>query len=146
MNAFRFPLERALEWRRRQLEIEENRFKQQAAALANLDRARADLESTAIRAELQVRGWAPLLGQDLTALAGFRADVKTKEEALAGRRAECQRQLEAQQRLMLEARRRYRLLEKLRERRWQEWRAAADREIEQFAAENYLAGLVRNRG
>lgn len=146
MNAFRFPLERALEWRRRQLEIEENRFKQQAAALANLDRARADLESTAIRAELQVRGWAPLLGQDLTALAGFRADVKTKEEALAGRRAECQRRLEAQQLVMLEARRRYRLLEKLRERRWQEWRAAADREIELFAAENYLAGLVRNRG
>jgi hypothetical protein len=38
------------------------------------------------------------------------------------------------------------LLEKLRERRWEEWRAAADREVEQFAAENYLAGLVRHRG
>lgn len=146
MNAFRFPLERALEWRRRQLEIEENRFKHLAAALAEIDRARADLESTAIRAELQVRGWAPLLGQDLSALAGFRADVKTKEEALAGRRAECQRQLETQQRVMLEARRRCRLLEKLRERRWEEWRAATDRELEQFAGENYLAGLVRNRG
>ena len=145
MNAFRFPLERALEWRRRQLEIEENRFKQQAAALAELDRARADLESTAIRAELQVRGWAPLLGQDLSALAGFRSDVKTKEEALAARRHQCQLQLAAQQQAMLEARRRCRLLEKLRERRWEEWRAAADRDLEQFAGENYLAGLVRNR-
>jgi hypothetical protein len=38
------------------------------------------------------------------------------------------------------------LLEKLRARRWEEWRVAADREIEQFAAENYLAGIVRNRG
>jgi len=146
MNSFRFPLERALEWRRRQLEIEENRFKRQAAALAELDRARAELESAAIRAELQVRGWAPLLGQDLSALAGFRFDVQAKEEALAARRAEGQRRLEAQQQCMLEARRRCRLLEKLRERRWTEWRAAADRELEQFAAENYLAGLVRNRG
>ena len=52
MKAFQFPLERALEWRRRQLEIEESRFKQQAAALAELDRTRAELESVAIRAEL----------------------------------------------------------------------------------------------
>ncbi|HEY1241592.1 MAG TPA: hypothetical protein VGF16_13595 [Bryobacteraceae bacterium] len=146
MNSFRFPLERALEWRRRQLEIEEGRFKQQAAALAELDRARAELESAAIRAELQVRGWAPLLGRDLSALAGYRVDVKNKEEVLAARRVERQRQLEAQQRVMLEARRRCRLLEKLRARRWEEWRVAADREIEQFAAENYLAGIVRNRG
>jgi hypothetical protein len=40
---------------------------------------------------------------------------------------------------MLEARRRCRLLERLRERRWDEWKAAADRELEETAAESYLA-------
>jgi hypothetical protein len=145
MNAFRFSLEKVLAWRRLQLEIEENRFRQQAAALAELDRARAELESSAIRAELQVRGWAPLCGGDLSALAGFRQHVQTEEQVLAGKRAESQRRLEAQAKAMLEARRRCRLLEKLRLRRWEEWRTAADRELEQFAAESFLSGMVRRR-
>ena len=145
MKAFRFPLEKALEWRRKQLELEQTRFRQQAAALAELDRSRAELEATAIRAEVQVRAWNPLAGTDLAALAGFRGFVEKQERTLAARRAECEHSLEVRKSAMLEARRRCRLLEKLRERKWAEWRAEADREAEQFAAECHLAGMVRQR-
>ena len=145
MKQFSFRLEKALDWRRQQLELEENRYKRQAGALADLDRARAELEASAVRAEVQVRGWTPLAGRDLSALARFREYVSRAEQTLAARRKACERQLQEQEGVMLEARRRCRLLERLRERRWEQWRADSDRELEQFAAECFLAGVARQR-
>jgi hypothetical protein len=52
---------------------------------------------------------------------------------------ECQRELAARQAGLLEARRRCRLLERLRERRWTEWQQARDRELEELASDSYLA-------
>jgi len=146
MTSFRFSLERVLHWRRVQLELAENELQRRVAALEELDRERADLEAAAIRTEVQVRKWSPLAGRDLAALAGFRAHVKNEERRLARRRAERQQQVAAQQQVLLEARRRCRLLERLRERRLAEWQRESDREIEQFAAESHLAALVRRRG
>jgi len=145
MKAFEFRLQRVLEWRRVQLELEENRLQRQLAALAELDRARAGLEAAAIGAELQVRAWSSLSGRDLAALSGFRRHVQNEERTLAARRANSQREMDAQETAMLEARRRCRLLERLRERQWAEWQAAGDREMEQFATESYLAGIIRRR-
>lgn len=146
MKAFRFSLEKVLTWRRIQLELEENKLKQQHAVLAAMDRARAELEAAGIRAELEVRDCPSLSGLDLRALAGFRLHVQNEERAIAARRLEFLKQLEAQQNAMLEARRRCRLLERLKERRLAEWQAASDHELEQLAAESYLAGVVRRRG
>ena len=139
MTNFRFPLKRVLDWRRAQLELEEARYKQQAAALAALDRARAEIEASGIRAEIQVRQWDNLAGRDLSALGAFRLRVKAREAEIARRRLDCARKLEEQQRIMLEARRRCRLLERLEERKAAEWRAARDRELEETASESYLA-------
>ena len=145
MRSFQFPLQRALDWRRMQLEVEESRFKQQTARLAELDRTRAELEAAGIRTEVQVRDWDPLAGGDLGALANYREYVKKRDQAIAVRRRECCRELEEQERAMLETRRRCRLLDRLRGRRYAEWLAAADREVEQLAAESFLAALARRR-
>src|SRR6516164_2987787 len=118
MKTFHFPLEKALEWRRIELELEEARYKQQSAELASLDRRRAEIEASGIRAETQVREWTPVSAGDLAALGNFRLRVKSDEAELACRRAECARKLADQQQQMLEARRRCRLLERLKERRF----------------------------
>ena len=55
MNGFRFSLQNVLDWRRCELELEEAKLRRQAAAIAELDRARAELESEGIAAELSVR-------------------------------------------------------------------------------------------
>jgi len=143
MNAFHFPLQRVLDWRRTQLELEEARFKQQLAAMAALDRERAGWEAAAIKAEIQVRDWNPLAGGDLAALGSFRVNVRDREKEIDVRRAACRKSLDEQQIAMLEARRRCRLLERLRERRLREWQSAGDRELEQMAAESFLARRVR---
>jgi hypothetical protein len=145
MNAFRFPLEKVLEWRRTQSEIEELKVKQHAAILSELDRSRAELAAAAIQAELQVREATSVAGAELAALAGFRAHTRKREREILQHRALQVQKLAQQKHVMLEARRRYRLLERLRERRHAEWQSAADREMESFAAEAYLAQWTKRR-
>jgi hypothetical protein len=145
MKSFQFPLQKALDWRRVQLELEESRYKQQVAALAALDRQRAEVEASGIRAEIQVREWNPVAAGDLSALGSFRQYVKHQESEIARRRVEASQKLAGQQKLMLEARRRCRLLERLKERRLAEWTAARDHELDEIAAESYLARWSRRR-
>jgi flagellar export protein FliJ len=145
MNTFRFPLQKALDWRQSQLELAEARVEQQLAALASLDRARLELETAGNRTELQVRQFQPLAGGDLSALGSFRLALKARERDLATKRVECRNELAVRQADMLEARRRCRLLEKLKERRSAEWQAGRDRELEELATDSYLARWTGRR-
>jgi len=145
MKPFRFPLQKVLEWRRTQLELQEAACKRQAAEVAALDRAREALRVTAARAESELRGRNSVSGSDLAALAGFREQVKKRDRLLAAQRAEAQKKLEQEQLALLEARRRCRLLERLEERRRREWAAETDRKLEETAAESYLARWVRGQ-
>ena len=139
MNTFVFPLEKVIGWRRSELDVAEVRFQQSTAALATVDQARAELETAAVQAEILIRGGSPVCGRDLAALGSFRIHVRKKDEELAARRAECGERVAASRKTMLEARRRLRLLERLKERRLQDWRAARDKELEDLASESYLA-------
>lgn len=143
MNAFRFRLQKVLDWRRSQLEAEEIRYKRQAAALADIDRARQAMADAGERAETDVRALGRLSGADLEALDTFRRYVKKRGLEIAAQRADCAKKLAAQETVMMEARRRYRLLERLKERRWAEWWAASDKELEELAAESYAAQWTR---
>jgi flagellar export protein FliJ len=144
MTSFRFRLEKVLAWRRTQLELEEAKFQQRTREVQELERERARIEAAGIRAEVEVRGWSPLAGSDLAALANYRQYVAGQEKQMTLHREEAHQHAEAQQRAMIEARRRCQLLERLRERRLAEWRAEADKELEQLAAESYLAGRARH--
>jgi hypothetical protein len=145
MNAFRFPLQKVLDWRRTQLEMEEHNFRRQAAQMAGLDRASAQMTASGSAAERQVRAWNPVAGGELSALGSFRLHVKLKETELALSKAECRKELARRENLMLEARRRLRLLERLREKRLAEWTGEQDRELEALASEAYLAKWKRRR-
>ena len=57
MKSFHFPLQNALALRSKQLELEEVRYKRQLAEVAELDRKRAEVEASSLRAEVQVREW-----------------------------------------------------------------------------------------
>jgi flagellar protein FliJ len=144
MKSFRFPLQRVLEWRQAQLELEESNYRRQMEIVAGLERHVAELEASEVAAERLVRAWNPVNGAELEALGSFRKHVKAQEREMQVPCAEARKRLAAQQQLMLEARRRVRLLEKLKERRLAEWRAAADKELEETASESFLARW--NRG
>jgi hypothetical protein len=145
MTSFRFRLQRVLELRRTQLEIEQARHQRHLAAVAALDRARVEIEASGIQAEVQVRQWSRVEGKDLGALEEFRRAVRKKQKDIGLRRAESSKAANAQLAVMLEAQRRCRLLERLKERRLAEWRTAEDRDLEQLATESYLARWTRER-
>ncbi len=143
MTTFTFRLDKVLAWRRTQLELAEVEFRREAAARAALDRALAELEARGIRTEAEVRDWPALAGRDLSALSGFRLYVERRAKELAAQRKAQTKKLAERQQTMLEARRRCRLLERLRERRLAEWQSENARELEQVAAESYLARFAR---
>ncbi len=144
MNAFRFPLQKALDLRQLQLNLEEAKFERATAGLAAIDRERDIVVASRAAAEKQVRGSAAVAGQDLAALGAFRHRLRAEEERIAVRRAHCERAREEQRQAMLEARRRLRLLERLKERRQAEWSAAAAKELEEIASESYSSQWVRS--
>ncbi len=144
MTNFRFRLEKVLALRRTQLELEEAKFEQRTSELRELENEQARIEAAGNRAEREVRGWSPLTGYDLETLAHYRKYVTSQEKQIAGRRDEARQRLAAQQQAMFEARRRCQLLERLRDRRRAEWQAQANKELEELAAESYLANLARN--
>lgn len=143
MRAFQFPLRQALEWRRTQMGLEENKMRLLAASLEEMALDAVKLDMVKARAEVAVSQAAVVEAGDLWALASYRQRLIGEMEALARRRAEAEKQLAAQRQKVLEAQRQCRLLEKLEQRRHAEWRRAADKEVEDLAAESFLARWSR---
>jgi len=139
MPPYEFPLRRVLAWRRTQLELEENRLRQMAAAIEELTVTAARIEMAKGRAEQAVCQASAVDATDLWALAAYRARLLAEMAALAARKKAALERLAAQRQTVLEAQRQCRLLEKLEQRRHAEWQREADREMENLAAESFLA-------
>jgi flagellar export protein FliJ len=139
MKSFRFPLEKALSWRRTQLEVEQTEFRKRSAAVAAIDQERSEMKAAGVAAEVQVRESRTIEGRDLEALARFRDWIRQREKQLIEAKVVRERALGEQRTVMLEARRRTKLLERLKERRLAEWNEASTRELESFAADAFLA-------
>src|SRR5580698_9813502 len=143
MKAFRFPLQRVLDWRGLQLRAEEERLgglQQKLASLAHQEKA---LTAAQARSEAAVLGLEAIPGSELQALSGFRLRIRSERATLAAARAQCEAHIAEQRKRLLKARKECRILEQLKEKRHQEWSHASDREIEETAAESYLAGWLR---
>jgi hypothetical protein len=143
MTTFRFRLEKVLAWRRTQLELEEAKFQQRTLEVRELEAQRERIAAAGTRTETEVCTWSPLAGSDLAALDSYRRYVSGQEKELALRTEEARQRAAAQQQAMFDARRRCQLLERLKQRRMEEWQSAANKELEDLAAESYLASLSR---
>jgi len=130
MKTFRFRLDRVLDWRRTELELEETRLKQMHAARIALDREKAALETARDAAGRALIERPNMFGVDLQLLSGYNFGVKRQCARLEEKRREVDQAAAKQQQKLLEARRRLRLLENLRDRRLAEWTYEADRQWE----------------
>lgn len=88
---------------------------------------------------------SPLLnGLDLQQFASFQLRLRSERASLKANRAQCEVQLVEQRKRLLKARKDVRVLEKLRERRWEAWTYLNDREVEAIAAEAYISKWARS--
>jgi flagellar export protein FliJ len=139
MQRFQFRLERVLEWRRNKCRMEENRLAACLGLVHATDRKIAQLraERTSIDRELLVRSAIP--AADLRNLGHYRLRADKEEIELAEERRQCVRSASEQRGRVQQAQQNVKLLEKMRERRLEEYTVVAARELEAVAAEAYLA-------
>ncbi len=143
MKRFLFPLQRVLEYRRQQEALEMGRLAPLAAERVRLERQAEGqgAESREVRAACATAGpvRAIVVRQAFEAAASL---LRARERSLdLARQAEHKRL--QQLGVVMEARRRVRLLELLRHRRKLRHSRAADQELEAIAGELHLAKLRR---
>lgn len=145
MKKFEFPLNSALEYRRLRSEAEQAVLSKIAGELRALQGALSDLEQQKAEAEASIGQSGPVDPAMLAALDGFRQHVQRRKQDVGRQITECGRRLTAQNEKVQAARREWRLLENLKDRRWAEWLKEVDKEAETLAGEMHLARRVRER-
>jgi flagellar biosynthesis chaperone FliJ len=140
---FEYRFERLLKVRSSQLEAEK-------AALQILYRERADIQRSidilrrsgeqAVRDVLR----RPVIsGLEMASLSNHRQYVAARLTEADRRMRDCEGRIRRQRERVLQAERSWRLLDRLRERDFEEWKYEANRELEAVAGELYLANWKR---
>ena len=143
MKRFAFPLETARQWRNRQAEIEELRLQQLFSERQRFQdrRAALDEELANERRNISDRG---VDARQLAALDQFCVFVAREQQRLDAAIAECERRIETQRAALMQARRAFELIDRLKEKALGQWTAAGAKEQEDVAAELYLMRRPRD--
>ncbi len=144
MKRFTFPLERVERWRLEQLNLEELKLHQILAERQKPARTKEPIWNELRRVGHGVLIRPILESEDLENLDSFRQHLHTRIRSLEGRERETEARIAAQRERVIEARRQFELLDRLRQKALAEWRATADKEQETLAAEMFLAKTIRN--
>ncbi|HUA21409.1 MAG TPA: hypothetical protein VMB25_21830 [Bryobacteraceae bacterium] len=139
MKRFEFPLERVRRWRAEQAGLEELKLRQLLASKTQLEAARRRAEAEGRKSAEQVLAQAFLEASELHYLDGYRRHIQKRVRDLDNHVRQCEAQAAKQRQRVIEARRQFELLDRLRTTALAEWRAAGNKEQEDLAAELFLA-------
>jgi hypothetical protein len=145
MKRFDFPLERVRRWRREQAGLEELKLQQFRAELVNLQAAQRQIEADRVESEQLVLTQRYIDPLQLVSLDSYRQYTAGKVRHLESRKQQWEAKVADQLGKVIEARRKFELLERLRQAALDEWQAAVDKEQEDLAAELFLAKASRRR-
>jgi len=146
MKAFRFKLQKVLEWREMQLQIAQEKLEQLQRQLEFTIQQEERIRAFYAEAEGKMLACPVLSGCDLQAMAGLKQRTQQQLYKVRVRRSECAALVAEQRGRTLRARQDHLVLEKLRAHRHQEWMYLSERELESTAAELYLATWTRDAG
>jgi flagellar export protein FliJ len=144
VKSFQFPLQRVFDWRALQMRTEEEKLGALQHRLATLVHRENALMAAELKSSQGLIKLPSISGAELQALAAFQIRMKTERASLKAGRLQCEKLVAEQRTRLLKARRDYRVLEKLRTKRWKEWQYINDREVEEIAAESYMAKWARD--
>lgn len=143
MKRFAFRLEQVRRWRHDEEELEEMRLEQLYRELRAIESQQRDLTAEAERGRRAVLEQAAVSAEDLGSLEAVHAYVARMLRRLEAEERQARSRIAAQRAVLLEAHRRFQLLDGLRSKALVAWTAARDHEQEQLAAELYLSKLAR---
>jgi hypothetical protein len=145
MKRFEFRLQRVLDLRRQQCEIERVMLQKLTTLQQKLIAARLAVVEETEGAAMHVKGASSIYGDDLRALALFERHSQRKLAGLEKQQRETGQQIAQQQARVREAERNVKLLENLKSKRLTEWSAQSNQELEELAADAYLARMMSGR-
>jgi len=144
VKTFKFPLQRVLDWRALQLRAEEEKLATLQNKLAAIVAREKALFEAELQTEIELAKSDTLTGMDLQRFAAFQLRVRSESESLKASRIQCDAQIVEQRKRLLKARKEVRVLEKLKEKRFEAWTYLNDREVETIAAEAYISKWARS--
>jgi hypothetical protein len=145
MKRFDFPLERVRRFRAEQAGLEELKLEQLRAELSRLAAARRKMEADVDASARQTLAQESMDPMELTSLESYRLHMRRLLYDLAHLARQCEVKIVEQRERVIEARRKFELLDRLHHKAHQEWRAVSNKEQEDLASELYLAKSVRDR-
>jgi flagellar export protein FliJ len=145
VKKFEFQLHRVLDLRRQQEELERASLLALTNTLNGYELQRTALAEQLAGERTHVRQSAAADGGDYLALAEFERHVKRRSEFIAAQKIKITKEIAVQRTKVIEAQRRVKLLENLREKRLTEWNSENDREIEALGADSHLSRLLAGR-
>ena len=143
MKPFRFRLQRVLDFRRTQFQLAENDYRRAQAAVLNIQEQQATLAARKQETRISFSQLPDAMGYDLEHLPDWYRWTTTEAERLTRLEAQAVTEVENRRRALIEAQRRIRLLEHLRDRRRRQWQAAFDKELEAVAADSIAGRYIR---
>jgi len=145
VTQFHFSLDKVLRWRALELAAQEVKLEQLLREQLRLQTMRADLSAEKSKLDRSLETLPDLRGADLRAVSAHTYSLKRQADNLVKLVAKCERDLSEQKKVYRAAKQRYRLLEELRARKFEEWRQEQAREEETLATESFLATWNRDR-
>ena len=139
MKKFTFRLERVREWREKQLAIEEARLERLYSERVLVEQSLALLEQEARESEAIVNRKTAVEAFELQAADGFRRYVIAQRAVFAAKLAGWDVRIAEQRQQLMETRRKFELLGKLKDKQWKTWNTDLAREMEIQAGEIFLA-------
>ena len=147
MKRFEFRLERVLKWRKSELETEQARLEKLLQALRQLEHELSQFRAVLQEAEKELicraEAGEPIDPWRLLAVGSYRQYTRVREQLIGGRIVDLQQQICEQRDRITRAWRRHQLLERLRERAWEQWQVEAGRELEREVNELTILGWGR---
>ena len=138
MTRFQFRLERVLHWRGVELTAEETKLKRLMQEAAAIDARVEALQRALAQIPHQIAALEGLNGSDLGSISAYSQHLTRERGRALERRREKQAEVTKQAEVHLAAKQRYKLLEELRSRRFNEWQRATNAELDLLAHESYL--------
>ena len=144
MKRFSFPLERVRRWREDQVELEEIRLQTAYRDLREVEAEQAHVAEETERSCREILEKTAIPAGELSLLEDYRLWAMRENRRLAASKSEIEKRVLEQRQRLLEAHRRFKLLDGLRDKALVSWTAARDKEQEDLAAELYLAKRRRD--
>jgi hypothetical protein len=140
---FAFPLQKALDWYRQSLAVEQASLERIIGEVHGLDRLKESLERRQHSEHEELQRANLILGKDLRGLANYSALIRADLARLAAEKSRKEASLVEQRRRVGVHHRRVRVLEELEQRRKADWVRGVSVEEDSLASDVFLASMSR---